>query len=93
MGVGGNRPSYADFLGGFRRSTGFSASPDSKETAMEKGIRNILTAAATTALALTGGTSRAADPQGPTVVVHLADLAGIGSAGLSRMKVHAGRVF
>ncbi|MBK5255733.1 MAG: hypothetical protein JJE39_06845 [Vicinamibacteria bacterium] len=51
---------------------------------MEKAIRNIIVAAAATALALTGGTSRAADRQAPTVVVHVADLAGVGSAGLAR---------
>jgi hypothetical protein len=52
-----------------------------------------MVAAAITGLTLTGGTSRAADRQGPTVVVHLADLAGIGSGGLSRTMAQARRVF
>jgi len=60
---------------------------------MEKGIRNIMVASATTAWALTGETSRAADRQGPTVVIHLADLAGVGSGGLARAQAQAERVF
>ena len=61
---------------------------------MGKGTRRIIMAAAAmTALALTGGTSRAADRLGPVVVVHLADLAGVGSGGLSRTMAQAQRVF
>lgn len=60
---------------------------------MEKGTRNTIVAAAMTALAMTGGTSRAADREAPTVVVHLADLAGVGSEGLARATAQADRVF
>jgi hypothetical protein len=60
---------------------------------MEKGTRNIMVAAAINGLVLTGGTSRAADRQGPTVVVRVADFAGIGSGGLARTMAQAQGVF
>ena len=60
---------------------------------MKKGMRNIIVAAGMTASVLPGGTSRAADREALTIVVHVSDHAGIGSGGLARAKAQTRRVF
>jgi hypothetical protein len=71
----------------------FPASARTKETAMEKGTRNLRTAAAMVALVLAGGTSRAADREVLSLVVHVKNQAGISSADLARAQVQTGRIF
>jgi hypothetical protein len=85
--------SYADFFGGFRPSTGFSAFPCRRETAMEKRTRNIMVAAAMAGLALAAGTSRAADRQGPAIVLHWTNHARTPLADVLRAQAEAERIF
>jgi hypothetical protein len=60
---------------------------------MEKGTRNIMVAAAMSGLVLTGGTSRAADRQGPAIVLRVNNLAGTAREDLGRAQAEAQRIF
>jgi hypothetical protein len=60
---------------------------------MEKGIRNLILAAGVTGLALTGGTSNAADREARTLVLHVNNLAGTSGGGLARAQAETQRIF
>lgn len=60
---------------------------------MEKGTRKMIVTTTLAGLALISAVSSAADGGAPIVVVHLADLAGIGGGGLARTKAHVEMIF
>jgi hypothetical protein len=60
---------------------------------MAKGLRNLIVAAAMTALVLTGGTSGAADREVLTIVLRVTDHAGTHSADLARAQAEIERIY